>query len=59
MNLLLAILVFAVFIVLISGIFMMGSGGKLNRKYGNKLMTARVSLQGLVLLLVVIIYLMR
>ena len=40
----------AVLIVLIAGITLMGRGGELNKKYGNKLMQARVYLQGLALL---------
>ncbi|MDB5492294.1 MAG: twin transrane helix small protein [Micavibrio sp.] len=36
--------------VLVAGIFVMGKGGELNAKYGNKLMQARVMLQGLALL---------
>jgi hypothetical protein len=55
-NYLLIILILAVFMVLLCGIVMMGIGGKANRKYGNKLMIARVILQGIVLLVLVIIY---
>lgn len=36
--------------VLVTGIVVMGKGGELNAKYGNKLMQARVMLQGLALL---------
>lgn len=53
---LLVILLFAVLVVLVSGVVLMGIGGKANHRYGNKLMVARVILQGLVLLVVVLIY---
>ena len=33
--------------VLLAGVFGMARGGEFNRKYGNKLMRARVALQGL------------
>lgn len=36
-------------IVLITGIALMAKGGELNKKYSNKLMKARVYLQGLAL----------
>jgi len=51
-----AVLVLATFLVLVGGIVLMGVGGKANQKYGNKLMVARVSLQGLVLLLVMLVF---
>ena len=35
----------AVVVVLVTGIALMARGGEANRKYGNKLMTARVALQ--------------
>ena len=47
---LLIITMVAVAGVLVAGIFIMGKGGPLNDKYGNKLMQARVMLQGLALL---------
>ncbi len=56
-NYLLIILIFAVLAVLIAGIMLMGKGGKANFKYGNKLMMARVSLQGLVLVVLAMMYL--
>lgn len=52
----LIILIFAVASVLIAGVVLMGSGGELNKKYSNKLMIARVTLQGLVLLLILLIF---
>ena len=36
---------------LLLGVFSMAKGGEFNRKYGNKLMRARVALQGLAILL--------
>ncbi len=36
-------------IVLITGVTLMAKGGELNKKYSNKLMKARVYLQGLAL----------
>ena len=52
----LILLLIAVFIVLISGVLLMGRGGVVNNKYGNKLMIARVSLQGAILLVLVIMF---
>lgn len=56
MMYILVILLFAVFATLMSGVFLMGRGGAANKKYGNKFMIARVSLQGLVILLLVAMY---
>ena len=41
----------AVLAVMVMGIVSMVKGGEFNKKYGNKLMQARVMLQGLALLL--------
>ena len=49
-------LMLATFGVLMAGIVMMGIGGQTNLKYGNRLMTARVSFQGLVLLMLALIF---
>jgi len=38
------------------GLFAMIKGGKFNKKYGNKLMQARVMLQGLALVLLALAY---
>lgn len=38
------------------GLFAMVKGGEFNKKYGNKLMQARVSLQGLALLMLALAY---
>lgn len=38
-----------VFLVMMLGVFSMAKGGEFNKKYGNKLMQARVILQGIAL----------
>ena len=43
--------------VLVAGVVLMGIGGKTNERYGNKLMVARVWLQGLALLAVAAMFL--
>ncbi len=48
---LMVVAMLAVLGVLAIGLFSMANGGEFNRKYGNKLMRARVMLQGLALLL--------
>ncbi len=42
--------------VLVLGLFSMVKGGEFNKKYGNKLMQARVGLQGLALLMLALAY---
>jgi len=44
----------AVLVSLGSGIILMAKGGELNKKYGNKIMQARVMLQGIAVLLLVV-----
>jgi len=51
LSILLAIALAAVVIVLVLGLIAMARGGEFNRKYGNKLMRARVALQGLAIVL--------
>ncbi|MDX2113233.1 MAG: HIG1 domain-containing protein [Alphaproteobacteria bacterium] len=51
-------LMMATFGVLMAGIVLMGMGGNANFKYGNKLMSARVSFQGLVLLMLALVFFM-
>lgn len=46
-------------IVLLIGITLMARGGEANRKYGNKMMVLRVTLQGLALACVALLLLMR
>lgn len=45
-------LMLSVVVVLVGGIALMARGGEPNRKYGNKMMMWRVTLQGLALALV-------
>ena len=49
-------LMIATFLALAVGLGVMIAGGKVNAKYGNKLMVLRVSLQGLTLLLLGILF---
>lgn len=58
MTTLLYALMIATVAVLVVGVVLMGSGGKANKKYGNKLMMARVILQGLAIALLFIMFLM-
>jgi len=52
---LLIVLLFALVGVLVTGVVLMGLGGKANEKYSNKLMTARVVLQGLALVVLLLV----
>ena len=45
MRILILVLMAAVVLVLIAGVVLMARGGEANKKYGNKLMVARVGLQ--------------
>lgn len=47
----------SVLAVLGLGIFSMAKGGEFNKKYGNKLMQARVILQGIAVVLLALAYL--
>ena len=49
----------ATVIVLIAGVIAMLRGGDFNRKYGNKLMRARVAAQALVIALLFALYLIN
>jgi hypothetical protein len=51
-----AILLFALVGVLVAGLVLMGMGGKANEKYGNKLMSARVWLQAIILILLALMF---
>ena len=53
---LIIILLLSVMGVLVTGVVLMGLGGKANEKYANRLMVARVTLQALVLLLLVMMF---
>lgn len=57
-HIIVAVLLLAVVIVLLSGIVLMMRGGALNRKYGNKLMVARVALQALTIAVIGLLFLM-
>jgi len=46
--------VVAVGLILVTGIVAMMRGGEFNRKYGNKLMRARIALQALAVVLVLV-----
>lgn len=54
-NILLILLMLAVLGVLFVGIGSMLAGGEFNRKYGNKLMVARVSLQAAAIALLLLL----
>lgn len=44
--------------VLVAGLVLMGMGGELNLKYGNRLMVARVWLQGISLMVLALMFAM-
>ena len=46
-------------LVLFAGVFAMARGGEFNRKWGNKLMRARVATQGLAILLLLALFLIN
>jgi hypothetical protein len=56
MNVLIILSALSVLVVLILGIVSMIKGGEFNEKYGNRLMQARVYLQGLALLIMAIAF---
>lgn len=58
-NIILLVVMLAVALVLVMGILLMARGGEANRKYGNKLMVMRVSLQGLALLILGVLFFMK
>jgi hypothetical protein len=58
MNFLLFLFVGITLLVLISGLFVMIKGGKLNKKWGNKLMMLRVVAQAIAIGLLGLIFLM-
>jgi hypothetical protein len=57
MNLLLLVAMLATAVVLFIGIFGFLRGGEFNARYGNKLMRARVGLQFLALVILVVLFL--
>lgn len=48
------IVLFSVLVVLIIGVIAMLKGGDFNKRWGNKLMRARVALQGLAVILILL-----
>ncbi len=52
---LIMIILFAVLLVLIFGVFSMLRGGEFNKRWGNKLMRARVILQAFAVFLIVLL----
>ncbi len=52
-------LLLATLLVLVTGVTLMMRGGKINKKYSNKLMVARVTLQGLTLVAFGLMFLMK
>lgn len=49
----------AVLVVLVLGIAVMARGGEFNQKYGNKIMVARVVLQGVAIALVAVLLMIK
>lgn len=58
-GILLIVAMVAVLIVLVLGIFLMATGGEKNRKYGNKIMGLRVTLQAVALVVLAVLFLMK
>ncbi len=59
LNTLVAIALAGTLVVLAAGVFAMARGGEFNRKWGNKLMRARVATQGLAILLLLALFLIN
>ncbi len=51
------LLIFCVITALVSGVVLMAFGGRINKKYSNKLMIARVVFQFLTVVMVFLLYL--
>jgi hypothetical protein len=49
----------ATLVVLVTGILLMAKGGKVNEKYSNRLMIARVVLQAMAVLLLGLMYFVK
>ena len=58
-NFILIAVMISVVVVLMVGIGFMAKGGDANRKYGNKMMVLRVSLQGLALCVLGVLFFMK
>ena len=56
LNTLVGIALAGTLVVLFAGVFAMARGGEFNRKWGNKLMRARVATQGLAILLLLALF---
>jgi hypothetical protein len=59
LNTLVVIALAGTLAVLFAGVFAMARGGEFNRKWGNKLMRARVATQGLAILLLLALFLLN
>ena len=57
LNILLGLTLFAVFAILVTGVFSLAIGGEFNRKYANKLMQLRVATQASAIVLLVLRFL--
>lgn len=55
-TVLLGFLLIAIVGVLLTGMVLMAKGGEANEKYSNKLMTARVTLQGAAIVVAVLLF---
>ncbi len=58
-HIIILILLAGVSLVLLLGVALMARGGKLNEKYGNKLMVLRVALQGAIVLMLGMMFMFR
>ncbi len=56
-HIIILVMMLITFAVLLVGVAIMTIGGPINEKYGNKLMVARVSLQGITILLLGLFFL--
>jgi hypothetical protein len=59
LNTLVVLALAGTLLVLFAGVFAMTRGGAFNRKWGNKLMRARVATQGLAILLLLALFLVN
>jgi hypothetical protein len=59
LNLLLAVFMLATAAVLLTGIAGFIGGGEFNRKYGNRLMRARIGLQAVAIMLLGLIFVLQ
>jgi len=59
LNTLVVVALAGTLVVLFAGVFAMARGGEFNRKWGNKLMRARVATQGLAILLLLALFLLN